>query len=523
MENFKEPARGFWLSSAWASHAQRSRSDGQRAHQDRARKVCRGLTHGAFALLLVLLLSSPTFWKQRPWQWQPFWGFPDLSARPPRPGILGVLPAVVVVMWIALYVQERSWRKWCWGRVGITLPLLGLMLLAAVRMSGLLRWYVGHLMVGWGLAWLVYFFLLNERPRLVTPLSLVILLQSGVGIGQFLLQRSLGLKPLGELALDRHVSGYSVLWARGERWLRAYGLTAHPNFLGATLAVLLLLLLSFWLRSWQARSRPDRVRPGLPLIEHANSLAVWFSRGREVVRLLVVAVGFLGLLVSFSRAAWLGFAAGFLLWAVTVWLSTAGQPRVWQRIVAPIALTLLTVSLIFLALYGDMVAGRLWHLDTPLEARSLWERGRGVDIALTLMAHHPWQGVGVGKYLLAAWRLDRSAVTVHNVPLLLAAELGLPGAMLWVWLALTPFVRWRWRNGPGRSAGVERAARPGLWLSSDMAAWLALLVISLFDTTLWWTASWSTAVLLAILAAHVSHSVALEAPEAEIGGGPLHL
>ena len=37
-----------------------------------------------------------------------------------------------------------------------------------------------------------------------------------------------------------------------------------------------------------------------------------------------------------------------------------------------------------------------------------------------------------------------------------------------------------------------------------MTAWLAMVVVGLFDVSLWMTASWRAAVLFAMLAAHVS-------------------
>jgi len=70
------------------------------------------------------------------------------------------------------------------------------------------------------------------------------------------------------------------------------------------------------------------------------------------------------------------------------------------------------------------------------------------------------------------------------VPLLVTADWGIPGAMLWLFLA-----------------------RVGLRRRSDArAAWLALLVISLFDLSLWPTTSWHGAILFGVLAAVIAAS-----------------
>lgn len=75
-------------------------------------------------------------------------------------------------------------------------------------------------------------------------------------------------------------------------------------------------------------------------------------------------------------------------------------------------------------------SGRAVGLETPVESRSLWERERDTQIALT---------VGRPAAVLAsAWTLtttclalDPWAETVHNIPLLLGAELGLFRSPLW--------------------------------------------------------------------------------------------
>jgi len=102
------------------------------------------------------------------------------------------------------------------------------------------------------------------------------------------------------------------------------------------------------------------------------------------------------------------------------------------------------------------VTGRAVALETPVESRSLWERDRDLEIALRLVADHPISGVGLGGYLPAARAYDAWAGVVHNVPLLLGAELGLAGIAIWIWLVAGPVLR---RGGLGR-----HASETGLWL-----------------------------------------------------------
>src|SRR5690606_34838342 len=110
-------------------------------------------------------------------------------------------------------------------------------------------------------------------------------------LGQFFQQTDLGLEWLGELPLNPAFSGVTVLGARGTRWLRAYGLTTHPNQLGALLTALLLFLLPAW----------------LTLIQTGD------SRRRLLLYTTGIALGLAGLYVSFSRSAWLAFGGGLLV------------------------------------------------------------------------------------------------------------------------------------------------------------------------------------------------------------------
>ena len=65
---------------------------------------------------------------------------------------------------------------------------------------------------------------------------------------------------------------------------------------------------------------------------------------------------------------------------------------------------------------------------------------------------------------------------VHNVPLLLMAETGVAGGLVWLWLMVSPIIlAWRpWRAG-----------RLGLWALGLAATLVTLSVIDLFDFYSW--------------------------------------
>ena len=173
-------------------------------------------------------------------------------------------------------------------------------------------------------------------------------------------------------------------------------------------------------------------------------------------------------------------------------------PRVAR---AALWLSGVALALVIALTYRDLVFSRFFALDTPTEAQSISERLRDSALALALIRDNPLTGVGLGQYVDAAQQLDDAAVRVHNAGLIVAAELGLSGFLLWLWLMVAPF--WLWLR-PGGYAVRHPAA-----LGPRLAPWVAMLVVNTFDTTLWLSGNWQTAILFALLAARAVDSCQL--------------
>ncbi|MFZ0549164.1 MAG: O-antigen ligase family protein, partial [Candidatus Promineifilaceae bacterium] len=377
--------------------------------------------HLSFAFFFFLALTTPS-WRYGPFSWLPLFQFTELAGGPVRLGVLNLLPGVAAICWLG--GRFLSWPKnsspWQWGTRHITWPLFGLTLLGVVSLipaAPRLQFIeIGGLL----LAWLVYLFVINERPNLQPALAAVVLVQGVTAVGQFIRQGDLGLYWLGELHLDPIYQGVTVIFARGRPWLRAYGLTAHPNLLGAILAALLLLLLPSIVRSqgWQR--------------------ILWYA---------TFMVGLAGLVLTFSRGAGLGFLAGLLTWLLLRdWHSgdrSRPVPKIspLQPLVARYLKFILPLLLFIplLWLYSDLFLSRLTHLDAPSEAQSLTQRVMDARLALHMIANNPLTGVGLGSYTDVAKVMKPEAARVHNVLLMVTAELGLPGMLLLLWLFLSPF------------------------------------------------------------------------------------
>lgn len=423
------------------------------------------LTNVLFGLLVVISLITPS-WRYGPFAWWPLWTFEEIAGGPVKLGALNLLPVLLVASWAVLQWQLREWR---WGPRSITYPLLFFSLWALLRLEGatarLVFIYGGDLVF----VWLIYLYYVNRRPPLAPILGPVIVLQSVVGCLQFLFQRDLGLILLGELPLNPAFEGVTVLMARGEPWLRAYGLTAHPNLLGALLALSLVLLISSY-------------RGGL--------------QEKKVYLLPVFALGLAGLFFSFSRSAWLGFVVGLVVWVITRWRGFAGASRrvLWWLVPAALLIAL------GLFIYGDLVTSRFVNLQ-PLEARSISQRLYDAELALQLTRHDPWLGVGLGRNMEAASRIGADAERVHNVLLLGSAELGLPGLLFVLWLLLGPL--WALLK-LYRQGHYERCA-------AGLSPWMVMLVVNQFDTTLWLTGNWQTAILFGLAAGNTAYQLLVPA------------
>jgi cytochrome c len=112
----------------------------------------------------------------------------------------------------------------------------------------------------------LYLLLVNAPLRqglIVWPLVAGMIIQGAVGVPQFLFGHTLGLEWLGETVADAASPGVSVVMTGVQRWLRAYGLTPHPNILGGLLMAGLLIVAGYYL-----------TQPGRRRIVLLGSLAV---------------------------------------------------------------------------------------------------------------------------------------------------------------------------------------------------------------------------------------------------------
>ena len=192
--------------------------------------------------------------------------------------------------------------------------------------------------------------------------------------------------------------------------------------------------------------------------------------GKRLPWLLPPAVlGTLALLLSLTRNAWIGLAAGLLLLAA-VW-------KRWLLLAYP-ALALL----VWLAL-PRAVLDRAFSAVDPRQ-HSNYDRLCMAISGTQMIQDYPLTGVGLGMVprLYPLYRLDDAprwkVPHLHNNFLQIAAERGLPAMAAYFWL-LVAFFATTWRALP-RLCGVRRAA-----VASSLVTILGITVAGMFEYNFW--------------------------------------
>jgi O-antigen ligase len=284
-----------------------------------------------------------------------------------------------------------------------------------------------------------------KLERFIAVLVAGLAVQSLIALGQTVLQRPIGLP--GELAPWPTAPGASTINLRSHLWLRAYGLTFHPNVLAGFLTVGLILT--------------------LPLLDRRWSRLAWWLMS-------------LALLATFSRSAVLAIA--LVLPPTALWLWRHDR-RLRRGLMITLGIAVCAVSLIgwvwrasILARIGIDTSKRpAANVTRVLDRLKTDERVALNRAAVRVIAAHPLLGIGAGNSPLAMQRAGESPHFPHNVALMLAAEVGVAGGLLWI--ALARAAVWRLRR--------PATSRAGPWLVAGVGAFAALQIIGLLDCYPW--------------------------------------
>lgn len=302
---------------------------------------------------------------------------------------------------------------------------------------------------------LFYLLLVNYRPRALligSALLASLVVQALVVLGQVARQGSLGLQIVGEPSLNPARSGIAVIVVDGHRWLRAYGLTNHPNLLAGLAVVTGIVLIATLPRGW---------------------------RGWSIACLGIV------LVCAVSRGAWLAMGLGVLF------LEIVTRRRPSCRRLAGVWRALPVLLLGLLALLPRL------NPTNRLEVQSLRAHLEELGQALALILHHPLLGVGANCYPIALSRVVSPATyapygvpIVHNSVLLAGAEMGVPAALLLCGLVGGPLIlTLKGRPSAGEIGSAAGLAVYGVLGLTDFSEWASPGFRVVFVTLL---AIWAT-------------------------------
>ncbi len=272
------------------------------------------------------------------------------------------------------------------------------------------------------------------------------------------------------------------------RFYRAYGTFQQPNPFGGymnlsallALGVVVVLLGVWWRRDWRLGIGDQKAVGNMPYaIRHTQFILLVIFIG--VCGMVALA----GLIASWSRGAWLGFAGGTAV-LILFW------PRRWWL---GVGLLLIGVTLLWGGLTFNLLPASIAERITTFGEDVTFGDARGVDIndvnyavierlahwqaALDMARDHFWLGVGFGnyepaysQYALINWPYPLGHA--HNYYLNLLAEVGVLGLLAYVgvWTA----VFWQTLSFIKQHHGLLRGIALGL-----LAAFAALTIHHLVD------------------------------------------
>ncbi len=359
----------------------------------------------AYNLLLLAFLFL------LPWQTRYIWHYGELNKGFWEYGTFSVY-GTEILLWIILtiFFVQHFIKKEFWvnlrtkpKRISLILLLLALALSTALSKNFWVSYYfVFHLLEAMALMTVLTWEENKTKYRLALWAGAV--LQGALAVWQFLTQYVWASKWLGMAGQEGYNLGPSVIEFADQRWLRAYGSFGSPNALGIYLAVLFVLGLVLYLKIESPRTK------------------------------IIISVGQLfvlsGLLVSFSRAAWLAAIVGMLCLFIFLFL----KQKQWLYSFGKQAAFSVVVLIFWLIIFYPVFTAR-FNLNNRLEAKSIAERRGQYSEVLSFIKTNPVFGVGPGAYTdvlyakfptLYSWQYQ----PVHNIYLLALVEIGLAGVIL---------------------------------------------------------------------------------------------
>jgi O-antigen ligase len=304
---------------------------------------------------------------------------------------------------------------------------------------------------------------------------------------QFVGQRSLlpGVwqRLLGESSLVPWGQAVSLVYIRGHKIMRPYGTFPHPNILAGFLVVSIIITFVLWLMYRKTNQRiGDVALVKRKFGDDTNKLwcAVQAVRVNTIV-VVLLAVQLATLVITLSRTAW--FVLG-LLTLLVILLCKDIFTRAFPHLLKNMLVTLILGAIVLIPII-------VWRVATLHESNaiSLVARMQLNRFAWNMISHNPLNGVGIGQFVIRVRDFDMSGVfddfvqPVHNVFLLLGAEMGIAAIIAFVGLIASLYILLIERIGKQGFNQVDSWCRAYTWIL--LFVLISCTVIMFFDHYLW--------------------------------------
>ncbi|QJT07740.1 O-antigen ligase family protein [Oceanidesulfovibrio marinus] len=333
-----------------------------------------------------------------------------------EPGITIKITAVFLAALVFIWISRVLWRKTAvdWF-APVMLPL--------------------GVLVAWGIFSLTFAtypeFTADRIPGLLTSFFLVLFMANYIDSAEkarFVMTcMALTAGFSGLLAILQYVTvavlGLNILgspedfWVVGSEMIRARGLMGHPNDLGLIFVGMLPALGLFGVARLEPRFK-------------ALCLGAFI-------------LGFIALLTTLSRGSWIGF---FLAIMVIIALSQRSFSR--RRLRG--AFVMLAILIPLLGMMAAPFAGTIVNRLSSDESDAAQSRIPLAKSALKVIQANPVEGVGLGNYKQVVLEYDPGVMiggeddgplAAHNMLLYLAAELGIPALVLFLFACTSLFFK----------------------------------------------------------------------------------
>lgn len=321
---------------------------------------------------------------------------------------------------------------------------------------------------------------ISSFVKSVACLVAAALFQAVLGIFQYIFQRSLGLRILGEVDLSPALQNVAKIEVFGAKLIRAYGTMPHANllggflFVGLTFTTLFILILA--LNKGIISNAPEKLS----------------QKKIQRVAAIIFCMLYLGFVLSFSRSAYLALLLSPLLFiSILAFIKKEYLQKLrqttkffWQKHKKQsiaLILFLMISTLVFTPHITSKVGISEQVGDYSIRGRMLYTK-----LAYSMIRDNPDFGVSPGMYTFYINEYtDKESVMewwqyqpVHNVFLLIGSELGITSLLLFVaflgWLVGLGFISLKKKEGLNR-----------LMLAASLVALFGLIEIMQFDHYLW--------------------------------------